>query len=170
MAFSQNKSIMKSFKNGYSVSMLILLFIALQCTPVHHHSIISQPSNSTQDWYQTNEYKEIYINQFKLTYFRLLLQRGYNESNALHELLKSDNSGFTEPVLSISDYKLIDSLVEIDNLRLVQDSINSVGRVAEGAEGKHVLQFILDKLENRRLDSIANKRYYFAKSKNFNLE
>jgi hypothetical protein len=59
----------------------------------------------------------------------------------------------------MDDYKLIDSLTTVDNQKMRMDSARSIGRVAEGAEGKHPLGFILDKLDSKWLDSLANKRY-----------
>ena len=60
-------------------------------------------------------YKSIYIDQFKLTYFRQILSKGYNNSKAIQEIISSDHSGFTEPILTEDDYKLIDSLTTVDN-------------------------------------------------------
>lgn len=104
-------------------------------------------------------YKEIYLDQFKLTYFRKLLIKSYNNSEAIQEIISQDHSGFTEPVLSLKDLKLIDSLTTEDNRRLKEDSASSIGRVAEGAEGKHTFTYILDMLDSRRIDSLANERY-----------
>lgn len=112
--------------------------------------------NSTS---QTAMYKSIYIDQFKLTYLRKILIKAYNNPKAIQEIIQSDHSGFTEPILTLNDEKLIDSLTTIDNLSMQMDSTNSIGRVAEGAEGKHTLGFIPDKLKSKWLDSIARKRY-----------
>ena len=108
-------------------------------------------------------YKSIYIDQFKLAYFQQVLVKGFNNSKAAQELIDVDHSGFTEPILTIDDLELIDSLTTIDNIKMKMDSINRIGRVAEGAEGKHALGFILDKIESKWLDSLANKRYKIAR-------
>ncbi|MES2332250.1 MAG: hypothetical protein V4539_21760 [Bacteroidota bacterium] len=104
-------------------------------------------------------YKSIYIDQFKLVYFRQMLIKGYNNSKAIQEIIQLDHSGFTELILTMDDYKLIDSLATADNLKMQIDSARSFGRVAEGAEGKHPLGVILGKLNSKWLDSLANKRY-----------
>lgn len=104
-------------------------------------------------------YKEIYLDQFKLVYFQMLLIKSYNNSKAINEIIAQDHSGFTEPVLSVKDLKLIDSLTTQDNLRLKADSASSIGRVAEGAEGKHTFTYILDMLDSRWIDSLAHERY-----------
>ncbi len=57
------------------------------------------------------------------------------------------------------DYNFIDSITRIDNQKMQSDSANSIGRVAEGAEGKHILGFILSRVSSKCLDSLANKRY-----------
>ncbi len=111
-------------------------------------------------------YKSIYIDQFKLTYFRKLLVKSYNNSKAVQEIINQDHSGFTELILTMEDYRLIDSLTEVDIKTMQADSANSIGRVAEGAEGKHSIEFILDKHESKWLESLANKRYKRAKIRN----
>ena len=65
--------------------------------------------------------------------------------------------------MTIDDYRLIDSLTKVDNNKLTMDSTNSIGRVAEGAEGKHILGYVIGKIQSKWLDSLANKRYKYAK-------
>ena len=128
---------------------LIVLFaslVGLQCKSTH---------DSTS---QRVMYKAIYIDQFKLTYFRQILTRSYNNSKAIQEIISSDHSGFAEPILTENDYKLIDSLTTADNEKLKMDSTES-NRRSEGAQGKRPLGFILNRLNSKWLDSIANKRY-----------
>jgi hypothetical protein len=103
------------------------------------------------------QYKVIYINQFKLTYLRKFILKGYNNSTAVREIINADHSGFTEPILTDEDYLLIDSLTTIDNQYLVADSTNGRRR-AEGAQGKRPLGYLLQKLESKWLDSLANRR------------
>lgn len=103
------------------------------------------------------QYKETYINQFKLTYFRKLLIKSYNNSAAVQEIIRSDHSGFTEPILTSADYKLIDSFTNLDYQYLITDSINGYKR-AEGAEGKRSLGYIMDKLNSKWLDRLAKQR------------
>jgi len=103
-------------------------------------------------------YKSIYVDQFKLTYFRKILIKGYNNSNAIQEIINSDHSGFTEPILTEADYKLIDSLTSVDNENLKIDSTQG-NRRAEGSQGKRPLGYVLGKLNSKWLDSLANKRY-----------
>ncbi len=103
------------------------------------------------------EYKEIYINQFKLTYFRKLLIKSYNNSAAVKEIIGNDHSGFTEPILTMDDYNLIDSFTTIDHKHLIADSLNGYKR-AEGAQGKRSLGYIMDKLNSKWLDRLAKQR------------
>ena len=65
--------------------------------------------------------------------------------------------GFTEPVLTEEDYKLIDSLTTIDNQNLIADSTEGRRR-AEGAQGKRPSGYIMDKLSNKWLSSLAKRR------------
>ena len=135
----KNKSLIYFFVLSISIA-------ALKCKSTH--CFVSQKA----------EYKSIYISQFKLTYFRQMLEKGYNNSAAVQEIIDSDHSGFTEPVLSKDDYNLIDSLTMIENERMKLDSTKGNER-AEGAQGKRPLGFVLDRLTSKWLDSLAKKRY-----------
>jgi hypothetical protein len=119
--------------------------------------------NSNGPKSHNENYKEVYITQFKLTYLRSLLIKSYNNSNDIQTIINLDKSGFTEPILTTYDYRLIDSLTRADNTKLTIDSANSIGRVAEGAEGKHILKCVIDKIESKWLDSLASRRYVYAK-------
>ena len=106
---------------------------------------------------QNQQFKSIYLNQFKLTYFRKLLAKSYNNSSAVQEVIAADHSGFTEQILTADDYHLIDSLTTIDNEYLKIDSAEG-NRRAEGAQGKRPLGFIMQKLTGKWLDSLARQR------------
>jgi hypothetical protein len=149
----QDKTLQNNFfiffmtsRNIFLCFILLAIISGLHCKGSH-----SLTSND-------REFKAIYIDQFKLTYFRQLLKKSYNNSNAIQEIIENDHSGFTEPMLTIDDYKLIDSLTKLDNIQLVSDSTDG-NRRAEGAQGKRPLGFIMGKLRSKWLDSLANKRY-----------
>ena len=103
------------------------------------------------------QYEDIYIDQFKLTYFRKLMLKVYNNSTAVREIISADHSGFTEPLLTEEDYQLIDSLTTKDNQHLIADSTDG-NRRAEGSQGKRPLGYIVDKLASKWLDSLAKRR------------
>lgn len=130
----------------YFIALLLLLLTFTQCTSSRQRMLKQQ-------------YKEIYVHQFKLTYLKKLLQAGFNNSEEVNSLIAFDNSGFTEPVLTMDDYRLIERLVQADQQQMRADSVATIGRVAEGAEGKHVFSHILHKLEGKWLDSLAKERY-----------
>jgi hypothetical protein len=125
--------------------LLTILMITMSC------------ENTFRSQAQNTQYQEIYLDQFKLTYFKQLLKKSYNNSNAILEIIGNDHSGFTEPVLSEQDFKIIDSLTTLDNQRLIADSSESHLR-AEGAQGKRPLGFIMDRLTSKWLDSLAKSR------------
>jgi hypothetical protein len=102
--------------------------------------------------------KAIYVDQFKLTYVRKVLLKSYNNSKAINEIIDLDHSGFTEPVLTTEDYKLIDSLVEAENEKMKVDSVDG-DRRAEGAQGKRPFDFILKTLKDRSLEKLAIRRF-----------
>jgi len=103
--------------------------------------------------------KGIYVEKFKLIYIREFLTKNYNNSIDI----KLDCSGFSEPILTMEDYKIIDSLTTVDSIKLSADAINSIGRVAEGGGGKDISICLLEKIESKWLDSLARKRYKYAK-------
>ena len=134
---------MKSLSFYLIFSAAIILTLSCE-SPRNAHSMEAQ-------------FDDIYIEQFKLTYFRQLLRKSYNNSNAIREVIQNDYSGFTEPILGEEDFTIIDSLTTIDNQRLVADSTN--GRLrAEGAQGKRALGYIMEKLSSRWLDNLARQR------------
>lgn len=124
----------------------VILLVGINCKSTH------SPAS------QKATHKAIYIEEFRLAYFKHLLIKSYNNSDAIQEIISNDHSGFTEPVLKENDYKLIDSLTIIDNEKMKNDSTKGNLR-AEGAQGKMPLGFILKKLKNKWLDSLANERF-----------
>ncbi|UOK42180.1 MULTISPECIES: hypothetical protein [Flavobacterium] len=120
-----------------------------------------------QDRYhnEDDQYKEIYLDQFKLVYVKSLIRKCYNNSPSIERILDEDKSGFTEPLLTTDDYELIDSLTTIDKNKIQKDSILSIGRVAEGAEGKHIFTLLITKIESSDLKKLAKTRYKLQKSR-----
>jgi hypothetical protein len=114
-----------------------------------------------------SQFKEIYVNQFKLIYAKQLLRKSYNNSVPINTVLKDDRSGYVEPILTDEDYKYIDSITTVEANKIKIDSIESIGRVAEGAEGKHVLGFLIQRLESTELNRIVKRRCKKAKANAF---
>lgn len=135
------------FSSTRSLSFLLIIFLAF-----------TQCQSTKRAQFLRKEYKAIYIDEFKLTYFEKMLAKGYNNSKAVQEVIQLDHSGFAEPILSQEDYQLIDSLTNIDHHKMILDSTQGFRR-AEGAQGKRPLMFILDKQNSKWLDSLAKKRY-----------
>ena len=120
------------------------------------------------DYYSfRSQFKKIYVNQFKLTYTRQLLTKSYNNSAHINSIIVEDKSGFTEPILTDVDYRYIDSITTIEANKIKIDSAESIGRVAEGSEGKHALSFLIQRLESTDLNRIIKSRCKTAKSKAF---
>ncbi|WP_395067141.1 hypothetical protein [Flavobacterium sp.] len=130
--------------------MILITILFVGCKPLSH-SFRSQ-------------FKEIYVNQFKLTYAKQLLKKSYNNSVNINSILYEDKSGFTEPILTINDYNYIDSITTIETNKIKIDSTESIGRVAEGAEGKHILSFLFRRIESTELNKTIKRRCKIAKS------
>jgi hypothetical protein len=88
------------------------------------------------------------------------LKKGFNSDTGYLQATRIDRSNFTEPILSKDDLKLIDSITFIDNQKMVTDSIQSIINRAEGAVGKQVFKYSLDRYQSRWLDSIAKNRFH----------
>jgi hypothetical protein len=148
---------LKSILNVFSI--LFIVVVSISC-------------KSTQSWTTKKEMKEIYIPNFKLTYFKTLLIAGYNNTNEIKSIVVADQSGYSESILSIEDYDLIDSLVQLDNHTMILDSINRIGKVAEGTEGKHVFGYALNKYQSNWLDKLSKERFkiYWRKEKQQQIE
>lgn len=101
--------------------------------------------------------KEVYIYTFKITYFKKILLAGFDDKD-FQRVLSGDNSGFGEIILSMEDYNFLDSIVRLDKMKMIEDSTARVGRVAEGADGKRVLDYALLKYESKWLDHIARDK------------
>jgi hypothetical protein len=111
-----------------------------------------------------DETKSIYLYAFKMAYFKKILLKGFNNSDAIKNVIAFDHSGYGEPILSLEDYNLIDSLANADNSIMTQDSVKRVGKISEGAQGKHVFDFLLTRYQSKWLDSVAKKRYSIYKN------
>lgn len=107
---------------------------------------------------EDRQMKDIYVREFKTTYFKNLLRKGFNNNKGYNDAVKIDNSHYAEPILSSEDYKYIDSLTTIGNKLMATDSLESFGRRAEGAEGKMVFYYALEKYNSKWLDSICKMR------------
>ena len=101
--------------------------------------------------------KNTYKQQFKLNYFRQLLIKSYNNSNAVQEIIDKDYSGFAEPILSADDLRMIDSLTNIDNQYLIADSAKGYER-AEGINRKRPIGFIIKKMNSKQFDKLIKDR------------
>jgi hypothetical protein len=102
--------------------------------------------------------KEVYVYSFKTTYFRKMLLAGFWNSPEIQTILNEDHSHYGEVILSMQDFQFIDSIVAVDKARLMADSAASIGRVAEGAEGKRVFDCALARYQSKWLNKVAMKR------------
>ncbi len=136
--------------SNFKFSILLFAFLFISCKS-NYKSFESQ-------------FKEIYVNQFKLIYTKQLLKKSYNNSVHINSILVEDRSGFTEKILTEKDYNFIDSITTIEANKIKIDSTESIGRVAEGAEGKPILSFLLSRIESAELNNIIKSHYKIAKS------
>ncbi|NCI50395.1 hypothetical protein GWC95_10715 [Sediminibacterium roseum] len=106
--------------------------------------------------------REVYVYSFKMTYFKKMLLSGFDNSAAIKTVVASDQSGYSEIVLSMDDFRFIDSVVAADRAKLSADSLAGIGRVAEGAGGKRVFDCALARYESKWLNDAATRRsrYY----------
>lgn len=128
----------------YSILFLTILFISGCST-----------TNSTNT---NSQMEESYISDFKMQYFRKTLKAAFHNSEAINNVLAMDHSVYGEPILSADDYSFLDSLAIAENQKMTQDSVNRIGKVSEGAQGKRVFDYVLQRMNSKWLDSIAKER------------
>ena len=141
------------YMSKFYLTLLSLVFFILMST-ISCNTVKKINANKAEN-------KSIYIDQFRLTYLRQILIKAYNNSSAVQDIIRNDHSGFSEPILSIEDFKLIDSLTNVDNINMVLDSTQGAKR-AEGTQGKRPLGYILERVNSKWLDSLAIERYKVA--------
>jgi hypothetical protein len=103
--------------------------------------------------------KQIYVYNFKGSFLRSCLKKGFNNNSEINNLLKSDKSYISDFMLSEKGYKKIDSLAKYISQEIKYDSIKSIKRRAEGSVGKRVIEKCICFYESKKLDSIANQMY-----------
>ncbi len=129
-------------------TILICLFSALLIISCHSaHKVLAK-----------KQMKESYVYAFKMAFCKQVLLFGFNKSEEIKTILIKDRSGYGEPILLATDIQLIDSLTNAANNKMVQDSTRSIGKVAEGAEGKRVFDYLFTTFHSKWLDSIADAR------------
>ena len=47
---------------------------------------------------EDRQIKQIYVREFKTTYFKSLLRKGFNNNNGYNNAVEIDNSNFAEPI------------------------------------------------------------------------
>lgn len=143
--------------------MMIRIFLGLLL------SILINSCTSLKKNHKSNVLKEPFLYSFKLVYFQKLLLEGYNHSTEIKTILSQDKStGYGEPLLSKEDYKIIDSCAAINNQKMIQDSLQKIGKVSEGMQGKHIFTFALNGFQSKWLDSLAKARFEVYRKKQNN--
>ncbi|WEK17794.1 MAG: hypothetical protein P0Y49_13400 [Candidatus Pedobacter colombiensis] len=104
-----------------------------------------------------DEKELIFKAYFKQAVFEKCLYYGFNGSRTFKELMKQNKGGGGEFIM-YSDH-IIDSIAKSTNVKMVSDSIASIGKVAEGSEGKHIISTCLALYTSKMLDSIAGVEY-----------
>lgn len=107
---------------------------------------------------EEKELKKIYITEFKFRYFASCIKNGFDNSKEAQTLFEVDNSGYAEPILG-DKYLFIDSIAKITAKKIKLDSLNSIGKKAEGVKGKKVFSTCLCEYNSNWLDSIAKSEY-----------
>lgn len=130
-----------------------LLFVAVIISLISSCKPPGQFSRS-----ERKEMKEVYVQSFKMTYLKKMLLSGFRNSKEIKTVLNEDHSSFSEIVLTMDDYVFIDSIVAIDTETVIADSTYSIGLRAEGAAGKRVFAFALNRYQSKWLNDVAKRR------------
>ena len=112
-----------------------------------------------------NNLQDAYVYDFKIRYFKQLLLEGFNQSQAIKEVLNEDASkGLSDSQLSLQDIEIINRYAQIGNTEMVKNSMYD-STMAEGSQGKYVFSFALEKFNSKWLDSLSKARYNIFKKK-----
>lgn len=106
---------------------------------------------------ERRDLRKIYVYDFKAIYFRKMLISGFRNSKEINSVIGEDHSVYSEQVLSMDDFNFLDSLIAEDTKRLIADSVAGINR-AEGAQGKRVFNFALDRYQSKWFNKIALQR------------
>lgn len=131
-----------------------IVFILLSCTSNKRTTARTNSRVDTLGYYDDDNYKIAYINEFKLFYFQSCLKHGFDNNEAINTLSRIDNSGFAEPILGMT-YKTIDSLAKLEYKKMYR----AENEVAEGGAGMHVYSTCLEAYTSKWLDSLARAEY-----------
>ena len=99
--------------------------------------------------------KKDFIEEFKTLSFCRCIENG---SNRKFNLAAEDVS-CRLPDFMYSHYAVIDSLGKIEAIKIKQDSVSRIGRVAEGMDGKVILFHCIRSMNSKALRKIAKARY-----------
>ena len=106
--------------------------------------------------------RSAFIEDFKTVSFCRCLEYGNN-----YRLnLKNDDLSCAFPDYLYSEIAFIDSLASIEKSRIKADSVARIGKVAEGMEGKRVVDICLEFYQNKQLDALAKARYKIIEKQN----
>lgn len=99
----------------------------------------------------------IFIDEYKLKYFKSCLKVGLDYSPEVTAFLKLDKSGYGEPVLGLL-YSSMDSLAKsrLEKVRAAKAKLPKREK-AEGADGNKTISYCLCEFESKWLDSIARR-------------
>ena len=129
---------------------IVLIFFTISCSPKKEISQDNLNSDKLIEQNSEEDYKQIYLNEFKLFYFKSCLKHGFDNNESIKALNNIDNSGYAEPILGMT-YLTIDSLAKFEYKKMYR----AEGEVAEGAEGMHVYSTCLTAYTSKWLDSLA---------------
>jgi hypothetical protein len=108
-------------------------------------------------------FREAYIDEYKIFYFKRCLKFGFDNSKEINAALSKDGSGMSEPILG-NAYQFIDSLAIQTSKEIIQDSIDRIGQVAEGGGGRAILYKCICNYNSKELDALARDSYQKQKN------
>lgn len=102
-------------------------------------------------------YKQAYLDEFKLVYFKSCLKNGF-DNDQINYLNQTDKSGMTEPILGTNVYGIIDNHSRLTANKAHKQSSIEAGIPVE-AQGIHLYAECLDAYTSKWLDSMARAEH-----------
>ncbi|GHA61239.1 hypothetical protein GCM10007389_12060 [Pontibacter akesuensis] len=100
----------------------------------------------------TQNLKDAFVNDFKTISFCECLKAG-------NDYKTSEDVSCRYPDYLYTEGDVIKNLIQVEQGKITRDSIDRIGRVAEGMEGKRVVEICMEFYQSKALDSVARSRF-----------
>ena len=134
----------------YKNHLLVLLIVIMTLIPAcrNKYGVVSNGRYS-------KAYKGAFIHEFKTLTFCRCVENG----NSKIDRLSDEDASCRVPDYMIMQMDVIDSIARIEVNKVKLDSVNRAGQVAEGMDGKRIIDHCLELYQSKHLEKYAIARF-----------